>query len=121
MKKYFFSSIIIFLISSCAGVNQFVVTPVGDEPAEYMERFVYSLPHTVLEVVIDFDKTVYIPGPYRRFTERFLGMTEFINEGKTNWEITDVNVSVFVEPDPNHYYSVNLLKGTFTCFRGIVD
>jgi len=113
MRKIFFSSAIIFLISSCASVNQFVVTPVGDEPAEYLGRFVYSLPQTVLEVSIDFEKTTFLPGPYRRFSERFLGMSEFIETETSKWEIKDVRVSSFTEPDPLHYYSVNILKGSF--------
>jgi hypothetical protein len=106
-----------FLISSCASVNQFVVTPVGDEPAEYLGRFVYSLPQTVLEVRIDFEKSTYLPGPYRSYSGRFLGMSEFIEEEKSMWEIKGVRVSAHNEPDPLHYYSLNILKGNLQIER----
>ena len=113
MRKIFFSGVIVLMISSCASFNQFLVTPIGEEPIDYKERFIYSLPRTVLEVKVEFEKNIYLPGPYRNFTERYLGMSEFIDESKTEWHITGVKVSEFSEPDPLHYYSVNIMKGTF--------
>ncbi len=113
MGKILISAIIILLVSSCASVNQFVVTPVGEEPEEYSGRFVYSLPQTVIEVSMEFEKSTYLPGPYRKFTEKYLGMSQFISSEKTLWEVTKVNVSASSEPDPKQYYSVNIINGEF--------
>jgi hypothetical protein len=101
------------LVSSCASLNQFVVTPVGEEPPGYSQRFVYCLPQTVIEVKVEFTKTIYIPGPYRQYTEKFLGISQYINQERTQWEISTIQLTGFSEPDPIHYYSVNLLRGFF--------
>jgi hypothetical protein len=113
MRKIFISGIMVILVSSCMSLNQFVVTPVGKEPAVYSQRFIYSLPQSVIEVKIELEKTTYLPGPYRQFTEKYLGMSQFINEKKAQWAITGVNLTDLKEPDPLQYYSVNLLKGSF--------
>ncbi len=113
MRKIFVFGLIVFLLGSCLSLNQFVVTPLGEEPAEYSQRFVYSLPQTVVEVKMDFVKTSYLPGPYRRFTEKYLGMTNYISEEQTRWQISGIELSEFQEPDPLHYYSVNLIRGSF--------
>jgi hypothetical protein len=115
MRKVIITVLSGILISSCASVNQFVVTPLGEEPASYSQRFIFSLPRTVFEVKTDYIKSVYIPGPYRKFAEKYLGTLQCINEEKTEWEICNVQVSEFSEPDPLQYYSVNLLKGLFRC------
>jgi hypothetical protein len=113
MSKILVTWIICLLVSSCISLNQFVVTPVGEEPASYSQRFIYSLPQTVLEARMEFEKTIYLPGPYRQYAEKYLGISKFIKEEKVNWEITGIDVSVFSEPDPSQYYSVNLIRGTF--------
>jgi hypothetical protein len=113
MKKLLFSGLCVLLISSCGSLNQFVVTPVGKEPAQFAERFIYSLPRTVLEVKVECTKRIYIPGPYKQFAEKFLGISNYIREEKTQWEIGRVDISGYSEPDPLRFYSVNLLKGSW--------
>jgi hypothetical protein len=114
MRKLFISGIIAVFLSSCVSLNQFVVTTVGEEPSGYSQRFIYSLPQTVLEVKMEFEKSIYLPGPYRQFSEKFLGISKYIKEEKTTWDITGVQVSEFSEPDPLQYYSVNQLRGSFS-------
>jgi len=113
MRKLFFTVTITILLSSCLSLNQFVVTPLGEEPAGYSQRFVYSLPQTVFMVRMELLKTTYLPGPYRKFSEKYLGIPSYINEESTEWEINGVEVSEFAEPDADQYYSVNLLRGSF--------
>jgi len=113
MRKIIVLGLIVFLLGSCLSLNQFVVTPLGEEPVEYSHRFVYSLPQTVIEVTLDIEKTSYLPGPYRKFTEKYLGISSYINEEKTRWKISDIRLSESLEPDPQKYYSVNLIRGTF--------
>ena len=112
MREIKISGIILFLLCSCAGTNQFIVTKVGEEPTAYSQRFIYSLPQTVIKINLEFEKLTFLPGPYRKFTEKYLGVSQYINDKKTQCEITGIDLSVFSEPDPLHYYSVNLLKGS---------
>jgi len=113
MNKIYITGIILLLVSSCISMNQFVVTRLGDEPEGNPRRFIYSLPQTVVEVKLEYTKTTYKPGPYRQFTEKFLGMSQFISQEKTQWEITGAEMSGSSQPDASKYYSVNLLKGDF--------
>jgi hypothetical protein len=113
MKKYILINLLIYVISSCVTPDKFQVTKIGEEPEIYIQRFIYGLPRTVIRVKINFEKETYIPGPYRMFSERLLGMTDFVSKAETKWNISGVNISGFNEPDPLHYYSVNLISGTF--------
>ncbi len=113
MRKILLSGLIISLLSSCISLNQFITTRIGEEPEGSAERFVYSLPRTGLEITFDLSKTTYLPGPYRKYTEKFLGITESIDSEKVQYEIVGTYVREFSEPDPSHYYSVNLIRGSF--------
>ena len=104
-------SMVAFL-ASCSAPSVFNVTRVGEEPEEYLKRAVYVLPQTLLQVHVEFEKETYIPGPYRFFTEKYLGMKDFIKEPGLSYRILNVDVETFAEPDPEHFYSINLLKGT---------
>ena len=114
MKKYILIFILIISgILSCAAQGKFIVTKIGEEPESYKERLIYSLPHTVLLVTINFESEFFIPGPYRRFSEKFLGIKEFIDVSDTRWKITSADIKSFPEPDPLHFYSINMIKGEF--------
>ena len=106
-------------ILSCAAQEKFIVTKIGEEPESYKERLIYSLPQTVLLVTINFESEVFIPGPYRRFSEKYLGIKDFIDASDTRWRITSTDIKAFPEPDPLHYYSINLIKGEFKKFMFI--
>jgi hypothetical protein len=113
MRNIIVTAIIIVFLSSCLSLNQFLVTSVGEEPSSYSQRFIYSLPQTVLEVKMEFEKSIYLPGPYRQYAEKYLGISNYFKEEKTTWDIAGVHVSEFTEPDPLQYYSVNQLRGSF--------
>jgi len=113
MNKLFITIITTILISSCASLNQFVVTPAGKEPEGKTQRFMYSLPQTVFEVKVNYEKRIELPGPYRQFSQKFLGITQYIKEEQSKWAITGISVSEFREPDFEQMYSVSVLKGSF--------
>lgn len=111
--KILFAAMFILLVSSCISLNQFVAVPVGEEPGKTSERFVYSLPQTVLEIKLNFTKTTYLPGPYKQWSEKYLGISEYIRQEKVEWALTGAKIRSFSEPDPGQYYSVNQLRGRF--------
>ncbi|MCB9012894.1 MAG: DUF4831 family protein [Bacteroidales bacterium] len=114
MKRILFLIFIIYSLSACSGLNKFVVTPLGQEPQSYKQRMVYSIPRTVFEVNVNYRKTIYLPGPYRKFSEKYLGISNYINDEKTLWEISGIEVSEFKEYDPENLLSLNLIRGKFT-------
>ncbi len=98
-------------LGSCSTVNEFQVSRVGEEPVKTLERSIYVLPRTSLLVTIEFEKEIRIPGPYYLYTERFLGIGGAIEEQGVNHRITSIRAEAVTEPDPDHFYSINTLKG----------
>lgn len=111
MKKSILIIGMVILLSSCTTTNLMQVTKVGSEPEEYKQRAVYVLPQTVLNVTVEFEKETYFPGPYRLYTEKFLGLKDYITEPGFNYRILNVDINSFTEPDPEEFYSLNLIKG----------
>ncbi len=108
----FLSFILLFIFfQSCVTTSSFEVTRVGEEPSETTGKIVYVLPQTILFVTVNMEKETYIPGPYRVFTEKYLGMQSAINEPSFSFRITDVDVKTVTAPDESQFYSINILKG----------
>ena len=110
--------LLILALGACSTTNEFQVSRVGEEPEKYLERKIYVLPQTSFLVSIHIERETLIPGPYRLYTDRFLGIDGAIEEPGVNYRITGVEMKAIREPDPNHYYSINTLKGhAFDLFR----
>lgn len=105
---------IVLILSACSVQNEFKVTLPGEEPQKHIEKYYYVLPQTVMKVKLEVNYEKYLPGPYHRFSERYLGITGV--EGLSNSRYFPKNVSVdyLTEPDPQRYFSVNLISGKFT-------
>ncbi|HYW96667.1 MAG TPA: DUF4831 family protein, partial [Bacteroidales bacterium] len=104
-------AILVLLAQSCVTTSSFQVTKLGDEPDESAGKIVYVLPQTLLYVTVDFEKETYIPGPYRIFTQKYLGMKPYVNEPGFSYRITNVDVHTDEEPDGSQFYSINILEG----------
>ncbi len=104
------------LLSACATTEPLrtQISTLGDEPQDVIEQYIYGLPQTVLKVEVSYRESTNIPGPYSDYSERYLGITEVIKQKSKHWNIEDVAVTSFSEPDPEHYYSLNVLEGEFT-------
>jgi len=69
----------------------------------------YALPQTVVTVDVKVTKTENIKGPYFAFAGKFLGLNNVITSNNATYEISDIAIGHYVEPDPEHYY---LIKST---------
>jgi len=70
----------------------------------YTEGITYSLPRTGLKIYVKAIKEEFQPGPYAAYAEQLLGITDAKNRASVNWDIEDVKVTTFSEPDPNQVY-----------------
>lgn len=113
MRKYYISLILLISLYSCTPPLKMQVSLSGSEPVEYSQRIVYSLPRTLFKVNINLEKDTYMPGPYYQFTERFLGLEDYIREYGIQYRITGVELESFTEPDPDQFYSVSIQEGSF--------
>lgn len=70
----------------------------------FMEGIAYTLPRTGIRVHVRAVKETFIPGPYAAYAEQLLGITDAKNKAEVNWEIEDVAIETFSEPDPDQAY-----------------
>ncbi len=106
-------SLIGFIVPSCiTTTSTFQVSKIGEEPADSKEKIVYVLPQTILYVMINFEKETYIPGPYRIFAQKYLGMKSEIDETSFSYRIIGTDVSSTMEPDGSQFYSINVISGS---------
>jgi hypothetical protein len=73
---------------------------------EDLDGFLYSLPRTGIKVDITVKKTQKIKGPYSEFADKYLGLSQVITLNSTEYEISSIQLSTFIEPDPSEYYFV---------------
>ncbi|MEI6059820.1 MAG: DUF4831 family protein [Bacteroidota bacterium] len=107
IKKIFLSAV--FLVSIYGIKAQINVLKVGSAniPAN-SEGMFYSLPQTVLQVDIIVNKVQKVKGPYAEFADQLLGMSQVTTVNSTEYELKDIRLSSYTEPDPTEYYFIRL-------------
>ena len=115
MKKLIYYMAAVALLAGCASTEplEIRVTPLGQEPLKVEEKIVYVLPQTVLKVEVTFQEVRSVPGPYWEYAEKYLGLKEVVKTHTSHWNIWDVAIGQHEELDPQHFYSLNVLDGTF--------
>lgn len=104
MKKMLFSALFLaFAVSASAQTTQYA-------PGVNAEGVTYFLPVTKLDVRITAVRTVYTPGEFARYAERYLRLSGISDVPAESWEITDVNITPFGYPDPENAYTVKFDK-----------
>lgn len=69
--------------------------------------YVYALPKTELKVEVVVTKTMQIPGEFYQYSQRYLGTSNVITQGKTTYEVKEINVSPVSVPNPDQIYSLS--------------
>lgn len=67
----------------------------------------YCLPKVAYELEVTMERTTYIPGPYRNFAEKELGLTPEIAEAEEHWKIAGIDIRPLYLPDQKAVYSVS--------------
>ena len=115
MRKYLAYITLALVASACAttDVLKVQVSPLGQEPLEVKQQYLYALPQTVLKVEVTLREERSIPGPYWEYAEKYLGLKEVVKKKGSRWSIWDVAIDSHQELDPQHYYTLNVLEGSF--------
>lgn len=66
----------------------------------------YSLPKTVIRVEMIAEKVVVKPGPFFRFSQRLLNITNVETENREEWRIVGANISTYGIPDEKRMFRV---------------
>jgi hypothetical protein len=105
--KIFQPAITVLLAVSCS-TSSVVTTNLRDLASFEANAQIYALPQTRLVVMATAGKNVFIPGPYQKYSDEFLGIKGTSNQSSTTWNIIDIKLSTISEPDPEHFYSVKI-------------
>lgn len=99
-----------FVAMSCGSgrmsKSNITVAPLSGKTSVNGGSIVYALPRTVFTVVVDFERTIEIPGPYGKFAGDLLGLGNVIKEENESWAIEGISVRTHEEIDPSAYYVV---------------
>lgn len=71
-----------------------------------VEGVVYSLPRTGVRIYVKTLKSSFQPGPYARYADQLLGIKNAKTQASVNYDIIDVRMETFAEPDPEQVYKV---------------
>ncbi len=70
----------------------------------FVEGVTYSLPRTGIRVYVKATRENFVPGPYAGYAEQLLGLKNVKTRPETKWNITEVRIDAFYEPDPAQVY-----------------
>lgn len=108
VNKFILSSIIVLLIASCSSYN--VVHVDENSNIESSEGFYYALPRNVVTIDITVKQIKNVAGPYAAYASRYLGIKDALQSNSTKYELSDIKINTYSEPDPEQYYYVDLSK-----------
>ncbi len=109
MKKFNpLIALITLLVVSCTP-SKIVTTNLHDLSSFETNAKVYSLPKTKLLVKVTAVKHSFIPGPYQQYAKKFLGIEGTKSTASVSWELSDISLNKVLEPDIDHFYSVNCI------------
>ncbi len=115
MRKVLLSIIVLMLLSTTSIIAQTKVTKrTASKSNDYGVN--YFLPKSVLEIQVPVLKTETKAGPYYKYAEKYLGITNAIIEDKTYYELNNVQVVLKGIPDKEKSYLVELKPGTTAPF-----
>lgn len=111
MKKIFPLLLIIFLLGvpACQSQKPLNVTHVRSVDIKAgSQGLFYVLPRTVITVDVTVTRMQKVPGPYAEFAMKYLGLQNVIRQPSTSYEISEININSYSEPDPEQFYFVEL-------------
>jgi hypothetical protein len=72
--------------------------------AEPVEGVVYVLPQTGIRVHVKATRERFVAGPFNSYAQRMLGINDAPSESKDRWNLDDIKIELFSEPDPEQVY-----------------
>jgi len=109
LKIFIIIAVILLLGVSCKTQQPIRVQHIRNlETGHSLQGFYYALPRTVLIIDVTVIKTTENPGPFASYAGKFLGIEDVITEPSSIYEIREININSFAEPDPSEFYFAEL-------------
>lgn len=111
IKNIFYLLIISVIANSCFLSRKHTesrpaVSHISDTTVLSGSGIIYALPMTTFTVSVEMERVVILPGPYSRYADMLLGITDAAQAKKESWNITGISVSSHEEADPSEYYVI---------------
>ena len=106
--KRILALLLIVVISACSSYN--VIHVEEDNKPINSEGFYYSLPRNVVTIDITVEEVQRIAGPYAAYASKYLGIKDAVLTTTKYFDLSDIKINTYAEPDPEHYYYVDLSK-----------
>ncbi|MDR2138148.1 MAG: DUF4831 family protein [Tannerella sp.] len=81
----------------------------------------YSLPKTSLIINVEVTKTTCKAGPYYKYAEKYLGVTDAVTEDRVNYELGKFTLTNKGIPDANNTYTVEFKAGTVAPYAYLTE
>lgn len=108
MKQFFIY--VLALVSIATGRAQTEVTTY--QPGITTEGITYFLPQTCLHITLTATRSIYTPGEYSQYAERYLRLHDVPQQEYEEWQITSINVVPYGEADKSKAYTIKLKSKT---------
>jgi len=105
-KNYILSGVVIILLAtatSCYQTTRLSLAP-EQKTIPAASGIFYSLPLTTFVIQIETEQTLFIPGPYAAYAEKYLGIINARTDFLETWKITDVQFKTDVTSDPSQWH-----------------
>lgn len=73
---------------------------------------VYALPRTGIRIEVEAEQRILVHGPYFAFAQKYLGINNAAKADEENWNITNIHLDTYGEPDPSAVYKAMGNTGT---------
>ena len=91
------------------------------KPGVSSDGVTYMLPKTKIRVKVRIVNTVYTPGEFSKYAERYLFVKDAIEEKRSEWSIEGISVDYIGVPDTSKVYTVKLKDKTVAPLVSLSD
>lgn len=98
-------ALITLLLSTCK-TTELKLDVINLKDAQGIRHYstIYSLPKTVIRVNLKVVRTSYKKGPYQKYADSYLGLSDVLDENKEKWKITGIEFETYAIADTNQVY-----------------
>lgn len=100
------------VICSAKDVKSIKVIPVEHDVDAANSGVVYSLPKTQLRIRIDAELTIEKAGPFYKYSNKYLNISDVITEDSKTWKVVSASVETFSVADQSKRFKIFSETGT---------
>lgn len=109
MRRIFIKSLMMLACGAFAGSSASAQTQTTVyRPGVTPEGIVYYLPKTALRIAVRVEKTIYTPGDFQKYSEKYLRISNVPEEAAVSFKLIDTRITAMGVADKNRVYAIEL-------------